>query len=161
MADRMRTPPPNVLVLPAGDSTVFLGPPSAWDMNGLGSFTVVSQPIDGFGGRDARHALETLRGDHWQVSKLRNYLASPHLTNYSVQTSLQDTTHVFDILYHRLRSHSLIAIVTRNHDRHAVPSSARHGAAKARQACTHACSCPTVTYRRFCQYESADRPNFR
>ena len=128
----MKAPPSQVLILTTHDSTVFLGPPSTWGMDELGSFTVLDKWDETSRDRDALQVLHTLKGDDWQVTKLRTYLAgsavSGHNT-YTVRTTRHDTEHVFGTLRAHLRSHRLRAVVIRNHHGQAMSPPARHGAA--------------------------------
>ena len=81
--------------------------------------------------QDALQVLHTLKGDSWQVAKLRTYLAGPAVgghNTYTIRTTRHDTEHLFGTLRTHLRSHRLRAVVIRNHHGHPVPSAARHGA---------------------------------
>ena len=128
----MKAPPSQLLILSTHDSTVFLGPPSTWGMDELGSFTVLDKWDETPRDQNALQVLHTLKGDSWQVAKLRNYLAGPAVSGYNtytVRTTRHDTEHLFATLRTHLRSHRLRAVVIRNHHGHPMPSAARHGAA--------------------------------
>lgn len=122
----MKAPPAQVLVLKAGDSTVFLGPPSAWGMSELGSLAVLDKPVEGVNDRLALGALEALKRDDGQVARLRTYLAGPAV---GVATVRYDPAHVVRSLRTQLRTHRLRAVVIGNHNRVAGPSAAQRGAA--------------------------------
>ncbi len=128
----MKAPPPEVLVLKAPDSTVFLGPPGAWGMSELDSVAVLDKPVETLNDRQALDTLDALKRDDWQVAKLRNYLAGPAITGYgsvTVRTTRHDTAHLFGSLRTHLRSHRLRAVVIRDHVRSVAPSPAQRGAA--------------------------------
>ena len=128
----MKAPPSQVLILSTADSTVFLGPPSTWGMEELGSFTVLDKWDETSRDRDALQVLHTLKGDSWQVAKLRTYLAGPAVighNTYTVRTTRHDTGHLFETLRSHLRSHRLRAVVIRNHHGQATSPAAGHGAA--------------------------------
>ena len=135
----MKAPPSQVLILSTHDSTVFLGPPSTWGMEELGSFAVLDKRDETSRDRDALQVLHTLKGDSWQVTKLRSYLAGPAVSGYNtytVRTTRHDTEHVFGTLRAHLRSHRLRAVVIRNHHGQAASPVARHGAAPQAAATT-------------------------
>ncbi len=130
----MKVPPSQVLVLRTPDSTVFLGPLGAWGMSELGSVAVLDKPFEDLNDRLALGTLETLKGDSWQVARLRTYLAGPAITGYgsvTVRTTRHDMAHVFRNLRTHLRAHRLRAVVIRNHERVVAPSAAQRDAAGA------------------------------
>ncbi len=129
----MKAPPAQVLQLTAGDVTVFLGPLSAHGMGDLGSLGVLDKPTETSNDRLAIRAIESLKSDSWQIEKLQSWMARPDIAvgaSITVRTSAHhDAHHVVETLRHHLRTHRLRAIVVRKHDRHAVSSSPKRGAA--------------------------------
>lgn len=102
-------------------------------MGGLGSLGGLDKSTEASNDRLAIWALESLKSDSSQIGKLQSWIARPNIAvgdSITVRTSTHhDAHHVIETLRHNLRTHRLRAIVVRNHDRHAVPSSPKRGGA--------------------------------